>query len=391
MSAGAKRRLREFRAPDEVGAESRAWDVVRSAHLEREATRSRRPRWHLAIAPAVAVVIAALALSPAGATVRRFITHTLGEQHAAPALFALPSPGRILVSGPGGTWIASADGSTRSLGSWSQASWSPHGLFVAVAAGDRLAAVDPHGTVRWALARPDVSDPRWFSPSGYRVAYLSAGTLRVVAGDGTGDRLLATGLAHVAPAWRPGQPQGPFELAYVTARGRVVVRDADTGRIVWSAAPGPRPRELLWSADGRRLLVLSAHAARTYAANGTRVSTLAFPGRVAASDGALSPNGRQLALVLGGKEVVVAPTGGSSSGALRQVLAGSGVRTVSWSPDGRWLLVSWPAANQWVFVRVAGAPRVQAVSRIVQQFSNGPAHGFPQLEGWCCTAQGTAG
>ena len=108
---------------------------------------------------------------------------------------------------------------------------------MAVAAGDRLAAVDPHGTVRWALARPAVSDPRWYSPSGYRVAYLSAGTLRVVDGDGTGDRLLATGVAHVAPAWRPGQPLGPFELAYVTARGRVVVRDGDTGKVVWSAAP----------------------------------------------------------------------------------------------------------------------------------------------------------
>ncbi len=389
MSAGTKRKLREFRAPDEAGAENRAWDVVRSAHLEREPAASRRPRWRLAVAPAVAVIIAALALSPAGATVRRFITHTLGEKQAAPALFALPSPGRVLVSGAGGTWIAAADGSTRRLGSWSQASWSPHGLFVAVAAGDRLAAVDPNGTVRWALARPNVSDPRWFSPSGYRVAYLSAGTLRVVDGDGTDDRLVATGVAQVAPAWRPGQPLGPFEFAYVTARDRVVVRDADSGRILWSTAPGPRPRELLWSADGRRLLVLSAHAARTYAANSNRLSEhLALT--AAASDGALSPDGRKLAFVLGGREVIVAGAD-SSHPAMREVLGVAGVEQLSWSPDGRWLLVSLPAANQWVFVRVAGAPRVEAVSRIVQQFSNGPAQGFPQLEGWCCTAAGRAG
>ncbi len=389
MSAGTKRKLREFRAPDEAGAENRAWDVVRSAYLEREPTASRRPPWRLAVAPVVAVLIAALALSPAGATVRRFITHTLGEKQAAPALFALPSAGRVLVSGPGGTWIAAADGSTRRLGSWSQASWSPHGLFVAVAAGDRLAAVDPNGTVRWALARPDVSDPRWFSPSGYRVAYLSAGSLRVVDGDGTDDRLLATGVVQVAPAWRPDQPLGPFELAYVTAHGRVVVRNADTGRILWSTAPGPRPRELLWSADGRRLLVLSAHAARTYAADSPRLSQhVALP--AAASDGALSPDGRKLALVLGGREVVVADAD-SSHPAMQQVLGVGGVEQLSWSPDGRWLLVSLPAANQWVFVRVAGAPRVEAVSRIVQQFSNGPAQGFPQLEGWCCTAGGRAG
>ena len=392
MSAAAKKRLREFRAPDEIGAEDRAWNVVREAYLDRQATVARRPRWRLALVPALAVIVAALVLSPAGASVRRLITQVLGEKHAAPALFSLPSPGRILVSGPGGTWTATADGSTRRLGPWQQASWSPHGLYVAVASGDQLAAVDPHGTIRWALARPSVSDPRWYSPSGYRVAYLSASTLRVVAGDGTGDHLLATRVARVAPAWRPGRAEGPYELAYVTARGRVVVRDAGSGKILSSAAPGTRPQELMWSNDGRRLLVLSPHEAWIYPANGARPSTLALPRGEAASDGALSPDGRKLALVLGGREVVVAGAGSPTS-EMRQVLAGAGVRAISWSPDGRWLLVSWPAANQWVFVRVTGAPRVAAVSRIAQQFSSGTraARSFPQIEGWCCTAEGPAG
>ncbi|HUA06759.1 MAG TPA: hypothetical protein VMB27_22825 [Solirubrobacteraceae bacterium] len=385
MSAETKRRLREFRAPDEIGAENRAWDVLRSAYLERERHAARRPRWRLAAAPALAVVVAALVLSPAGATVGRLIKQALGEKHAAPALFALPSPGRLLVSGPDGAWTAAADGSVRRLGPWQQASWSPHGLFVAVASGDRLAAVDPLGTIRWALARPAVSDPRWYSPSGYRVAYLSAGTLRVVTGHGTGDRLLATGVARVAPAWRPGAALGPYELAYVTARGRVVVRDGDTGRILWSTPPGPRPFELTWSADGRRLLVLSRHQARTYSASGALSSRTTLPG--AASDGALAPDARKLALVLGGREVAVA-----SGGQTRQVLAGAGVKAVSWSPDGRWLLVTWPAANQWVFVRVTGAPRIEAVSRISEQFSSGgAAQAFPELDGWCCTAGGAAG
>ena len=390
MSAATRRRLREFRAPDEVGAENRTWRVIRSAYLDRRTAPVRRPRWRLAVAPVLAVLVAALVLSPAGASVRRLITQALGEKHAAPALFSLPSPGRILVAGPGGTWTAAADGSTRRLGPWPQASWSPHGRFVAVASPDQLAAVDPHGTIRWELARPGVSDPRWYLPSGYRVAYLSAGTLRVVAGDGTGDRLLATGVARVAPAWRPGQPDGPYQLAYVTAGGRVVVRDAGGGRIVWSASPGMRPQELMWSADGRRLLVLSARQARIYSANGARVSTLALPRGDTATDAALSPDGRKLALVLGGREVAVAGARAPAP-TIRQVLAGPGVRAVSWSPDGRWLLVSWPAANQWVFVRVAGVPRVAAVSRIAQQFSSGGGRGFPQIEGWCCTARGQAG
>ena len=226
LTSRVKKQLREFRAPDETGAESRAWEVVRSAYLEREQVAARhRPRWRLAVAPAAAVIIAALALSPAGASVGRFITRALGEQHAAPALFSLPSSGRILVSGPGGTWTAAADGSTRRLGPWSQASWSPHGLFVAVASGDRLAAVDPHGTVRWALARPAVSDPSWYSPSGYRVAYLSAGTLRVLAGDGTGDRLARNRGRACRAGVAAGRRRRPV---------RVGVRDR--------ARPGGRPR-----------------------------------------------------------------------------------------------------------------------------------------------------
>ena len=392
MRAGAKQRLRDFRAPDEVGAERRAWTVVRAAHLEREPVRKRRPRRGLLLAPALAIAAAVLVLSPAGARVGRIITHALGVAHPAHALYSLPSPGRILVSGPGGTWTAAADGSTRDLGSWPQASWSPRGLYVAVASADRLAAVDPHGNVRWAIARPRVSDPRWYSPSGYRVAYLSAGTLRMIAGDGTGDRLLATRVAPVAPAWRPGQALGPFEVAYVTDGDRVVVRDADSDAVLWTASPGARPRELLWSGDGRRLIVVSAHAARIYTANLAPSTTIALPQGAAATDAALSPDGRMLALVLNRDQVVVTGTGASGRQAMRQLTAGAGVQQVSWSPDGRWLVVAWPAANQWVFVRVAGAPRLAAVSRIAQQFSPNRSPGaFPRLEGWCCAARGPAG
>jgi hypothetical protein len=64
---------------------------------------------------------------------------------------------------------------------------------------------------------------------------------------------------------------------------------------------------------------------------------------------------------------------------------------VTWSPDGHWLLITWPAANQWVFVRVVASPRISAVSRIAQQFSAGTRSTFPQLEGWCCGAGGAAG
>jgi WD40 repeat protein len=306
-------------------------------------------------------------------------------------LSALPGRGRLLISGPAGTWTVAGDGSTRHLGPWRQASWSPHGRYVAVTAGDRLTVVDAHGTQLWTLRRPAATDPRWYSPSGFRIAYLSNTALRVVAGDGTGDHPVAAGVANVAPAWRPGHPYGPYELAYVTNRGRVVVRDGDTGQLIWSTARGLHARSLAWSDDGEHLLALSPTAGRVYDGSGRLASTIALPRHVAESDGALSPDGSAVALVLGGNEVVVASAGSSKPG-LRRVLAGSGLREVAFSPDGRWLLVSWPAADQWVFVRAVGAPGIAAVSRIAEQFSTpGGPRGFPQLDGWCCTARRPAG
>jgi hypothetical protein len=385
----AKRALSEFRAPDETGAADRAWTVVRAAQNDRVPAARRRSRWRIAIAPALVVLAGALAFSPSGATVRRWIGNELGVRHAARALFALPAPGRVLVSGPGGTWIVSADGSTRRLGPWRQASWSPHGLFVVVARANELAAVDPLGIPRWTLARPAIGDPRWYSPTGFRIAYRSGAQLRVVAGDNTNDRLVATGVASVAPAWRPGHP---YALAYATRAGTLVVRDADSGAVVWSArAVGVRA--LSWSADGGRLLVLGRAGALIYDPAGRVRTRISLPPGAQALDGALSPDGRKLALVLGGNRDDVALANlAASRPQLRPAFSGAGLRALAWSPDGRWLLVSWPAADQWVFVRIAGSPRIAAVSRIAEQFAVGAsASGFPRLEGWCCTAQATGG
>lgn len=382
MSGG--RALSRVRAPDELGAEERAWAVVRSAYEERVPSAPHGRRARLALATALALSVGAVALSPAGATVGRLITRALGVEPAAPALSSLPAPGRVLISASGGTWTVASDGATRLLGRWAQASWSPHGRYVAVASGNRLAALDGRGTAQWVLVRPAVSDVRWFPPSGYRIAYLSGDDLRVVAGDGTGDRLLAAGVAKVAPAWRPGHA---YQVAYLTKALRLSVLDSDTGRIVWSAPGAVATRELVWSADGRRLLAVSAAAIRVYTAAGDLVASIATPAGAPALDGDLSPDGHTLALVLGGSGSDVALVDLAARAPMpRRVLAGVGLGQVLWSPDGRWLLVTWPAANQWVFVRLMGAPRIAAVSRISQQFSAaGRNPGFPTLDGWCCT------
>lgn len=380
--------LARLRAPDERAAQVRAWQVVGSAYRERPPLVRRRSRRPLAFVPVLIALVAALTLTPAGATVSRLISHALGVPHAARTLLSLPAPGTLLVSGAGGTWTVSAGGSRRRLGSWREASWSPHGRYIVAAMGDTLAAIDPRGSTHWTLARRAVSDPSWYVPTGFRVAYRSGSNLRVVAGDGTGDHLLATGVAPVAPAWRPDHP---YQLAYVQ-RHRVVLRDADSGRVIWTR-PTVAARKLGWSADGSRLLSLGGGGARVLTAAGRTIAVISLAPRVPVLDGSLSPDGRQLALVRGGvgQGVLLAALSGPRA-AVRTVLSGPGMRQVAWSPNGRWLLVSWPAADQWVFAQVTGAPRIAAVSRIAQQFTPGSRGlGLPRVDGWCCTTHGRVG
>jgi hypothetical protein len=349
---------------------------------------SRNGRW-IVIVPAVLLAALGAALSPAGASVRRWINTALGIRNSSPALFKLPAPGSVLVTGASGTWTVAADGSIRHVGPWPTASWSPHGEYLSATNGDALIALDPHGNLRWRLARPRVSGATWYPPLGYRVAYLSGRQLRVVVGNGTGDHVLAAQVTPVAPAWRPGHA---YDLTYLSASGRLETRDADTGApTLWSRRAPAGTRSLAWSSNGSRLLVLASRGARVYDATGRVVISAPSSADAPIVNAALSPDGRRLALVRGGRAddaVVLGPRG-----SLQRVVSGAGLDQVDWSPDGHWLLVSWPRANQWVFDRVVGSPpRIQAVSRISQQFAaRGAGPGFPTLAGWCCTASGAAG
>jgi hypothetical protein len=377
-----ERLLRNATAPSELDAQDRAWDVTRSVYLERSSVQRRRSPWRWLPAPVAIVLAAALALTPAVATVHRWIDRTLGVKHARPALFSLPAPGQILVAGRGGVWTIAPDGSKRRLGAWSEATWSPHALYVAVARHDELAALNPRGVTQWSIARPGIRLPRWYPPSGYRVAYLSAGALRVIAGDGTGDRQLAGGVAGIAPAWRPGHA---YQLAYVRGAREIVLRDADSGALAWSHLVPARPRLLAWSSGGERLLVLTPDTAFVYDGSGRRLARI--PAGRSVVDGALSPDGHRVAL-LGAGELTVTDLGERTPAHLGErthLFTGVGLSQLAWSPNGQWLLVAWPAANQWVFLHASGRPRILAVSRIAQQFGS-----FPMIQGWCCTAGGGA-
>ncbi len=124
--------LREEPIPGAAEAERRGLALLERAYAERRpAARPVMPR--LAVALAAAALLAALLLSPAGAAVRNWIgdVFTAGVRNAQPALTEVPGGGRLLVQSSRGPWVVQPDGSRRLLGHYEEASWSPHGLFVA--------------------------------------------------------------------------------------------------------------------------------------------------------------------------------------------------------------------------------------------------------------------
>ena len=159
----------------------------------------------------------------------------------------------MLVGSDRGAWVVQRDGSKRLLRGYRDASWSPHGVYLAAVLGNELRALEPGGAVHWSIARPGrLASPRWSdaTPPCCRIAYLVGRTLRVVNGNGTDDRLLARGVAPVAPAWRPHT----HVVAYVDGRGLVHLLEADSGRRLRTIRPLQRPAGLEWSSDGTRLL-----------------------------------------------------------------------------------------------------------------------------------------
>ena len=380
-----KRELQRIEIPGEYDARRRTWDVVRAAYLERESVSwPRRHARELAFAAAAVAVVAA-AVTPPGRSVVNSLRDAVGREkvsgvrNAQRDLVRLPAPGRLLVQTSRGAWVVQRDGSRRLLGPYRDASWSPHGKFVAaVLHGRTLVALKPNGTVRWEKPhRQRLALPRW-SFEGYRIAYFASSTLRVIIGNGTGDRSLGPGDPGVAPAWKPQT----HEVAYVDAEGDVRIANADRRNLLRRIPQRQPVRSLEWSSDGRLLLVVRAQSVTSYTPSGKPSAGVAQFG-LALSGASFRPDSHEFAFAFrerfgAGRSTVC--LSGRGAGCLQRVFEGAtAFDALTWSPDGEWLAIGWPAADQLVFVRVGTPPKLDAVSNVSGQFLS---RSFPSIGGW---------
>jgi hypothetical protein len=241
--------------------------------------------------------------------------------------------------------------------------------------------------------------PRW-SPSGFRIAYRAGRTLRVVAGDGTGDTLVAKNVAYLPPVW---SPQGLDLIAYVETGAGVRIANTETGQMVGSAGALDGIETLGWAPGGSLLLEASRHALALRQVTMSKLASsldLGPPRQVGLPDGArvrsavFSPSGNAVAVLLG------LPAGAAGAPRSKVALIDTATRSLrrlftvrgrlsglAWSPDGSRLLTSWPDADQWVFIPIEGHGRVRALDGIAAAFDPGKprSSSFPRIEGWCCT------
>ena len=354
-----------------LDGEPQARERVRRTVLAAHSARPRRPRprgaplvWLALAALAGGLVLTQRHSGPARA-VERLVRSAVDAPTPAPAPVAgpaLPGGGRLLVAGGGALWVFEPDGRRHRIGRGTAGTWSPNGLFVAVAAGRTLAAVEPgDGSVRWRIALgAAVHDPRW-APDLTHIAYRAGSTLRIVYANGIHDVPAGGHAAAVAPAWRP---HDPHTLAWAATDGTVTVEDADTGKVLTTIA-GPPVRRLAWSPDGTQLLVAgrrhaALHDLRTGTADalpvrGEQVLAVAFGARLALA----TYDGERTQVRIGGRVAQSVP------GRLAEL---------TWSPDGRWLLAAWPQADQWLLLG-HGDPR--ALTAVERRFGTGA-----RVESW---------
>jgi hypothetical protein len=102
----------------------------------------------------------------------------------------------------------------------------------------------------------------------------------------------------------------------------------------------------------------------------------------------VAPRGHRLAIVANSPaRRALAVSVDALRGRPTTLFAGAGRFTsASWSPDGRWVLIAWPEADQLLFLRSSRVTALSAVRGVARQFDPRSVEpGFPKVGPWCCS------
>lgn len=263
-------------------AESRARRAALSALPAVSSRPPRRRATGLLAAAAVLVVASGVALAATGRIAVR-----VGEERPAADRGPAPAPSGTPLGQPalpagegvaavvdGRLWLTTSRGLTIAGLAASSATLSPSALYAAVGVGPSLVAMAPDGRRPWTQRTPGPVVAISWAPYPILVAYVARAPggfdLRMIEGNGEGDRLLARGVAPVAPAWRPDTKA----VAFVSAGGSPMIWDANT----LAARPVAMPRACAGALAPARTLAFSPAGGA-----GARLAVLTRRGQVVAT------------------------------------------------------------------------------------------------------------
>ncbi|HEV2776967.1 MAG TPA: hypothetical protein VGV90_15340, partial [Solirubrobacteraceae bacterium] len=148
---------------------------------------------------------------------------------------------------------------------------------------------------------------------------------------------------------------------------------------------------LTWSPDGSRLLATTRRRVVLFGRSGQRLASRAMPAGTAVQNAQWAPRGSDVAIIrrseAADRSEVLLLDGTRALGG-RVLFTGPGrFGALAWAPGADRLLIGWPEADQWLFLRPRGGGRLTAVANIARQFTPGATSpAFPGGVQWCCSA-----
>lgn len=175
---------------------------------------------------------------------------------------------------------------------------------------------------------------------------------------------LATDLAQLRERWDDApakyitsvHPDSTGEKIVITARGKIFVAPAKTGRFVtFAEQPEVRYRDAVFAPDGKTILALSDESGEfefvQFAADGSgEIKPLTSDGARLRFRGIPSPDGKRIAYSDVEKNMYVLDV---ATGANKKISTNQqGIGGFSWSPDGQWLAFVQAASNTMLQIKV---------------------------------------